>query len=161
MTRNIVTEKRQDWGSPQALFDRWNKEYDFTVDACATEENKKLERFWSEKEDGLKQSWVSEHPFCNPPYKDTARWLAKREADDATAVFLLPANTDTNWFHTYIVGKAVSVFFFKQRIKFVGPSGNGPGFPSMLVEFHKGVSPDKTYFGSRCSKTGRILSDSQ
>ena len=51
----------------------------------------------------------------------------------ATVVMLLPARTDTRWFHDYIYGKA-EVRFIRGRLKFGGSKNSAP-FPSMVVIF--------------------------
>lgn len=60
-------------------------------------------------------------------------WIKKASESDATVVMLLPARTDTKWFHEYIYNKA-EIRFLKGRLKF-GNSINSAPFPSMIVIF--------------------------
>lgn len=46
---------------------------------------------------------------------------------------LIPARTDTRWFHDYIYGKA-EIRFIKGRLKFGNAKQSAP-FPSMIVIF--------------------------
>lgn len=125
-----------EWETPPELFRALDEEYGFTLDVCANEENKKCEKFFSRAEDGLKQKW-SGVCWCNPPYgREVGAWVAKaaKEAGErTTVVMLLPARTDTKWFHRYIYGHA-EVRFLPGRLKF-GGSKNGAPFPSMITIF--------------------------
>lgn len=127
---------RDDWETPRDFYDRLNKEFGFTLDPAATEENHKCEKYFTRAEDGLTKSWRGETVFCNPPYgRRMARWVEKgyQESRDkeTTVVMLLPARTDTRWFHDWIYGKA-EIRFIKGRLKFGGSKHNAP-FPSMVV----------------------------
>ena len=128
------------WETPQSFFDVLNKKYHFTIDVCATKENTKCTKFYSPEIDGLQQNWKG---ICwmNPPYgRDyTFKWVqkayAKSRKDNCTVVSLLPAGTDTRWFHEFIYNRqGVKVTFIKGRLKF-GDSINSAPFPSMLVVF--------------------------
>lgn len=90
--------------------------------------------------DGLAQDWGGETVFCNPPYgKAIKDWVKKSSEEarkpDTLVVMLIPARTDTRYFHDYIYQKPnVEVRFVKGRLKF-GDSGNSAPFPSMVVVF--------------------------
>lgn len=131
------SSKAHDWSTPQDLFDVLNREFLFTLDAAASPENTKCPKFYSLEQDGLAQNWEGERVFCNPPYgygiKD---WIAKLATGGAdVAVGLVPARTDTRWFHDHIYHKA-EVRFLKGRLKFGGQTNSAP-FPSMVVIWHK------------------------
>jgi len=118
--------KSVEWGTPQEFFDELNREFDFTLDPCASHENAKCERYFTKDEDGLAQSWAGERVFMNPPYGNQAsNWIAKAYFESQYAevvVALLPARTDTRWFHDFVYGKA-EIRFVKGRLKFVAPDG--------------------------------------
>jgi phage N-6-adenine-methyltransferase len=124
-----------EWATPQDFFDQLNAEFQFTLDPCATEENAKCAKFYTEKDDGLVQSWDNERVFCNPPYgRAIGHWVKKAsEARGGMVVLLIPARTDTRYFHDYIYGKA-EIRFIKGRLKFGAGSAPAP-FPSMVVVF--------------------------
>lgn len=67
-----------EWATPQDLFDKLNREFRFTLDPAATKKNAKCKRFYTEKENGLEQSWKGERVFCNPPYgRVIGDWVKK------------------------------------------------------------------------------------
>lgn len=130
---------RDDWETPQKLFDELDAEYHFTLDPCSTDENAKCEKHYTREDDGLSKSWEGEVVFVNPPYgKEIAKWAAKchEEAGGAVIVGLFPARTDTRWFHEHIYGIA-EIEFVKGRIKFEqgGVPGSSAPFPSMIVRW--------------------------
>lgn len=127
------------WATPQSFFDELNNEFHFTLDPCATKTNAKCNKFYTIDEDGLQQDWEGEFVFCNPPYgKMISQWVRKCSQEskkpNTTVVALLPARTDTRYFHDYIYGKAKEIRFIKGRLKF-GDSKNSAPFPSMVVVF--------------------------
>jgi site-specific DNA-methyltransferase (adenine-specific) len=130
--------KSVEWGTPQEFFDQLNEEFDFTLDPCASHENTKCERYFTKAEDGLAQSWAGERVFMNPPYgTEAANWIAKAYFESQYAeviVGLLPARTDTRWFHDFVNQKA-EVRFVKGRLKFEGQDGKTgtATFPSIVV----------------------------
>ena len=133
---------RNDYETPQWLFDELDKEFHFTLDVCATSQNAKCDRYFTEDEDGLIQDWTGETVFCNPPpYSNVQQtaWVKKcyeHGCSGGIAVMLIPARTDTARFHNYIYGKA-EIRFLKGRLKF-GDSKNSAPFPSMIVIFGRG-----------------------
>lgn len=124
------------WETPQDFFDSLNGEFHFDLDACALPKNAKCGRYFTPEQDGLAQQWTGT-VWCNPPYgRQIGRWVekaAKSAADGATVVMLLPARTDTKWFHKYIYGKT-EIHFVPGRLKFGGSKNSAP-FPSMVVVF--------------------------
>lgn len=102
--------------------------------------------------DGLSRSWEGETVFCNPPYgREIGKWVKKcydeAQKPNTTVVLLVPARTDTRWFHEYIYQKDnVEIRFIKGRLKFInrgipyrGHNGSQKlhpaPFPSMVVIF--------------------------
>jgi len=133
MNKGLFTSKTDEWETPQELFDKLNREFNFTLDPCATKENAKCDKFYTKKENGLIQDWSGERVFMNPPYgRVIGKWVKKASESKAEIVVcLLPARTDTKWFHDYIYHKA-EIRFLKGRIKFGGGKNSAP-FPSMIV----------------------------
>lgn len=133
-TEVMFSSKSDMWETPQDFFDKLNEEFDFNVDVCAIPENAKCEKFFSPEIDGLKQEWTGVC-WCNPPYgREIGKWVEKAYIAStlgATVVMLLPARTDTKWFHEYIYNKA-EIRFIKGRLKF-GNSKTAAPFPSMVV----------------------------
>ncbi|MFQ7486715.1 MAG: DNA N-6-adenine-methyltransferase [Faecalibacterium sp.] len=132
----FYSSKTDMWATPQDFFDALDAEFHFTLDACAVKENAKCEAYYTPEQDGLDQPWTG-RVWCNPPYgRNVGQWV-KKAHDTASGggfvVMLLPARTDTRWFHDYIYGKT-EVRFIKGRLKF-GSCQNAAPFPSMVVIF--------------------------
>ena len=135
----MFTSLSHEWQTPPEIFNPLNDEFGFTVDAAATDENALLPRYWTKREDSIKQDWSGERIWCNPPYgRDQqlfVRKAAKLEAE--VAVLLIPARTDTRIWHECIFPMA-EIRFVKGRIQFVGAPSGAP-FPSAVVVWRKNV----------------------
>lgn len=137
MNTDVMFSSKTDlWETPQEFFDELDAEFHFTLDACALPENAKCARYYTPEQNGLYQPWDG-IVWCNPPYgREIGSWVRRgflASVSGATVVMLLPARTDTRWFHEYIYGKA-EVRFIKGRLKFGGSKNSAP-FPSMVVVF--------------------------
>ncbi len=123
------------WATPQDFFDRLNVEFGFTLDVCATAENAKCPRYFTKETDGLSQEWAGVC-WMNPPYGRTIGAWMKKASDSAkggaTIVCLVPARTDTAWWHDYAIKGEVR--FIRGRLKFGGHKSSAP-FPSAVVIF--------------------------
>jgi phage N-6-adenine-methyltransferase len=137
-----------EWGTPRALFDQLDEEFGpFELNAAASAENTKCERHFSIQDNALIKEWEG-RVWCNPPYgKEIGRFVAKargevRHGRASLVVLLIPARTDTNWWHDHIIADADIVRFLRGRVAFEGVSkvGHNAPFPSAIVVFRK--SPD-------------------
>lgn len=131
------TSDSVEWATPIEFFRLLDSEFSFELDVCATEENAKCAKYYTKAEDGLSQSWEGVC-WCNPPYgREIARWVEKAMETamlgQGTVVCLLPARTDTKWWHD-IVSKSSEVRFVKGRLWFGGHANSAP-FPSAVVIF--------------------------
>lgn len=117
--------KHNSWKTPDDLYNKLNSEFKFTLDPCPIHPRR----------DGLKINWKGHRVYCNPPYgHGIENWIEKaREAD--LAVYLLPARTDTDWWHRMAM-KANEIRFLRGRLKFKGAKYNAP-FPSVILIFSK------------------------
>lgn len=134
----MFSSDRDDWETPQDFYDRLDEEFNFTLDPCCTATTAKCEKCFTKAKDGLSQSWAGETVFMNPPYgREISKWVEKAYMEsrtpDTTVVCLLPARTDTRWFHDFIYRKA-EIRFIKGRLKFGGSKNSAP-FPSMVVVY--------------------------
>ena len=134
----MFSSKTDLWSTPNDFFDKLNDEFHFTLDPCSTHENAKCYKHFTEEENGLLQDWGNEVVFCNPPYgRQIKDWVKKSyeesQKGNTTVVMLIPARTDTIYFHEYIYHKA-EIRFIKGRLKF-GNAKNSAPFPSMVVIF--------------------------
>ena len=137
----LYSSKTDEWETPQDFFDELNREFSFDLDVCATGSNAKCNRYYSLEEDGLRQPWIG-RVWCNPPYgNEIPLWLQKAHdeiiSNAELIVILIPARTDTRWFHKYVYNKpGIEIRFVKGRLKFGGAAYNAP-FPSMIVIFRR------------------------
>lgn len=124
-----------EWATPQDFFDAMNALYRFDLDVCAAPENAKCARFFTKEQDGLAQEWGGK-VWMNPPYgREIGKWVRKAYESaqrGATVVCLLPARTDTAWWHDYC--EKGSYWFVRGRLKFNGHKWSAP-FPSVVVTF--------------------------
>ena len=144
MNNDLMFSSKTDlWATPQDFFDRYDAIYHFETDVCALPENAKCARYFTPEMDGLKQEWTGVC-WMNPPYgREIGKWVRKayESARDnlATVICLLPARTDTAWYHDYILPHA-HVEFVRGRIKFGGAKDNAP-FPNVVAVFFPGGEP--------------------
>ena len=137
-TELMFSSKDQTWETPLELFNRLDKEFNFTLDPCCTEETAKCKKYYTPTENGLIQDWQNEIVFMNPPYgREISVWLKKayeESLNGSTVVCLIPSRTDTKYWHDYCM-KASEIRFIKGRLKF-GNSKNSAPFPSAIVVFN-------------------------
>jgi len=135
---------KHNWGTPQFFFDYLDEIFSFDLDPCAEESNAKCKDYYTIKEDGLSKSWEGKRVFMNPPYgRELPKWM-KKASEEGIVVCLVPARTDTAWFHDYVIPLASLVYFVKGRIRFEGADHSAP-FPSMVVIYGLGI---KLEFGT-------------
>jgi site-specific DNA-methyltransferase (adenine-specific) len=146
-TDTHASSERSEYITPQPFYDQLNKRYHFRLDPCCTKENCKCPNGFTPVENGLRQDWYPYHSvFMNPPYGRTitGKWVKKAYQESqkgCIVVCLLPARTDTAWFHDYVYPSG-EIVFIRGRLKF-GGMRNKKGelisdpapFPSMIVVF--------------------------
>ena len=122
LSKALFSSTKEDWATPQDFFDKLDEEFHFDLDPCADAENAKCKEYFTKEENGLLKDWGG--------------------------VALIPARTDTRFFHDYIYHKA-EIRFIKGRLKFGGCKDAAP-FPSMVVIFGKEKEHEETeHAGSR------------
>jgi len=137
----LFRSKDTEWGTPQYLFS-WLDSYcgfHFDLDPCSTDENAKGKYHYTEKDDGLKRIWFGK-VYLNPPYSHVKAWLDKMLIELCAwhiecAVVLVPARTDTSWWHKYAF-LANEWWFLKGKLKFVGAESPAP-FSSVLLIYRE------------------------
>ena len=137
ITKGMLSSTTDEWETPQKLFDELDAVYGFTLDPCSSDENAKCKKHYTKADDGLKRSCGGETVFMNPPYgRRIGEWVRKAYTEsrqkETTVVCLLPARTDTKWFHDYCLRGKVE--FIKGRLHFNDSERAAP-FPSMVVVF--------------------------
>lgn len=135
INKGLMSSNTAEWATPKALFDELDNEFGFTLDPCCTTENRKCDKYYTKEDDGLSKDWSGETVFCNPPYgREISKWVKKcyeESAKGATVVMLIPARTDTSYFHDYIYGEH-EIRFIRGRLHFNESKQCAP-FPSMIV----------------------------
>ena len=140
-----------EWETPHSVFNPLNARFDFTLDVCCTVETTKCEKYFTEFDDGLKQSWRGHRVWANFPYSNIPKWIEKayREVlnnNCELVVMLLPAWTDRDWFHDWVINPPklneyhtvqTSIEYLRGRVKFLlnGKKHKSPRFGSMVVIF--------------------------
>ena len=113
------------WATPKRLYEQLHQEFGFTLDPCPID--------WTAEThpDGLQLDWSGQRVYCNPPYgRGIGHWLAKARTADL-AVYLLPARTDTAWWHNY-AEFANERRFIRGRLKYGDGKQSAP-FPSVIL----------------------------
>ena len=149
MNQVLLSSKNMNWCTPQDFFVKLNREFNFVLDAAATDKSAKCPLYYTPEMDGLSQSWNRGGAvFCNPPYgRAIGKWV-KKAFEEARGgypiVLLIPARTDTKYFHNYVYNKA-EIRFVRGRLRFTDEDGNALNsapFPSMVV-IYNGRKDDK------------------
>lgn len=139
INKGLFSSASNEWATPIAFFRELDAEFHFNLDPCCTHENAKCERHFTLADDGLSRSWGGCRVFCNPPYgRDLHKWVRKAYEEshkpDTLVVLLIPARTDTSYFHEWIYHKA-EIRFIRGRLHF-NESKQGAPFPSMVAIFN-------------------------
>ena len=133
----LFSSNKDEWSTPEKFFEALDKEFHFDLDPCASHENHKCNKYYTEEDDGLRQDWGGQTCFVNPPYSQNKKWVRKCYEEslkpNTTVVLLVPARTDVGWFHEYVFGKA-DVRLVRGRLRFGGSGENAP-FPSMVCVY--------------------------
>lgn len=134
----LFSSESDEYETPQYLFDYYNNIYHFNLDVCASRDNHKCNLYYDKNENGLLKTWHGYSVWCNPPYSNIYKWVQKcyfeNLMNNVNIVLLIPARTDTKYFHEYIYNKH-EIKFIKGRLKFNNMKTAAP-FPSMIVIFH-------------------------
>lgn len=146
------SSKSEDWGTPPEFWklpvvNIYKKENWITRDVCASKDNAQAGKYWTKEDDCLSKDWskyfdIRNTWFMNPPYGREIKHFIKKAYDETIntrleVIALLPARTDTQWFHEYIYRKNL-IYFIKGRLKFIhdGKQRHPAPFPSMIVWFN-------------------------
>lgn len=123
-TSAVFSHKSDHWATPGSAYEALDAEFRFTLDPCPLGESDQC---------NLMKSWRGERVYCNPPYSEIPRWLAKSHEADV-AVYLLPSRTGTRWFHEQVLPIAAEIRFLRGRLKFPPATTSAP-FDSLVAIF--------------------------
>ena len=140
LNKGIMSSDNHCWGTPQYIYDELNKEFAFTLDACADSTNYKHPNYFSEQDNALTKDWFG-RVFMNPPYgRVIGEWIKKAYLESQTnaevVVCLIPARTDTAYWHDYVMKGEIR--FIRGRLKFEDgnrKAAQSAPFPSAIVIF--------------------------
>lgn len=147
--KNRIVTPKDEWSTPDWLFNLLNEEFHFSLDAAANGANAKCPGYCDKLGDSIKIDWFYHSCggsiFLNPPYSsgNIDRFMAKALEESkkgAVVVCLVPCATDTKWWHNYVM-KAQEIRFIRGRVRFVGYDEQGkqiknsPTFSSCVVIF--------------------------
>ncbi|HEN5962516.1 DNA N-6-adenine-methyltransferase [Streptococcus agalactiae] len=138
--KSLLSSDKDYWETPQNFFEKLNEEFNFNLDVASSDNNAKCKNHFTVDDDGLSQDWTG-NVFCNPPYgREIGKWVEKAykeslEPYNNVIVLLIPARTDTKYWHDYIFGKATDIRFLKGRLKFTinGKENHPAPFPSAVI----------------------------
>lgn len=128
MDKVLFSSQSFHWATPKGVYDTLNDEFKFNFDPCPLGESE------ADGSAPLFTEWKGKRIFCNPPYNRGIAPFLQRATEADVAVFLIPARTDTKWFHNIVLPNAAEIRFVKGRLKF-GDAKNAAPFPSMIVIF--------------------------
>jgi len=143
LIKSMVSSKSNEWATPMKLFNYLNAMFCFNLDPCSTYENKKCNKYFTQKDDGLNQEWSlngsGRSVFINPPYGGhTADWIKKAihetKEHHCVCVMLIVSSTDRSYWHEYIDKFADEIWFLRGRIKFNESKSTAP-FASAIIVF--------------------------
>jgi phage N-6-adenine-methyltransferase len=138
----MYSSLRGDWETPPEIFGPLNEEFHFDLDVCALPETAKCARYYTPDDDALRCCWTGTC-WMNPPYgRQIGKWVKKAwesSQHGSTVVCLLPARTDTAWWHDYCMKGEIR--FIRGRIYFWqnGARSDPAPFPSAVVVFRPEV----------------------
>jgi len=128
--------RTEEWETPRWLFEELDGEFHFTLDACARPTNAKCRAYLTRQDDALSTLWIGS-VFCNPPYgRDIGRWIRWAwisARNGAMVVLLVPASTDTGWWHDFCMRGEVR--FIRSRLYFGPGEDKRSPFASAVVVF--------------------------
>ena len=141
MNKTLLSSKNMNWCTPVEFFDKLDQEFHFDLDPEATEKSAKCAKYYTPDDNGLTKDWGGRRVFCNPPYgRQIGDWVRKgyeeSQKPGTLVVMLIPARTDTSYFHDYIFRGKAEVRFLRGRLKFTDEDGNtkdAAPFPSAVV----------------------------
>lgn len=139
------TTSSSDRATPESLKAALYEKYGLTHDPCPLGG---YELMLEDKiPDGLTTPWHARN-FVNPPFKETVKWVRKAidELDEGRfSVLLIPARTNTKYWHSLIATRASEIYFITKSPGFVfsGYPRACP-FPIAIVVFDPNAEPIMT-----------------
>ena len=160
LQKAMVSSESNEWATPLDFFNELDAEFSFTLDPCANSGNAKCDKFYTQKENGLLQSWAGETVFMNPPYGgQTGLWVEKayhESLNGATVVCLIVSATDRTYWHDYIFPFAAQIRWLRGRLKFGDAKETAP-FASAVIIFDRRRNYDRKFIYFQETRTARLI----
>ena len=138
LNKSWYSSEKGYWETPIWLFEILDSFYHFDCDVAASKSNTLCKKYFSLENSCLDNVWYQMN-FMNPPYgSEIKSFIIKAHEEyflrNNITIALLPARTDTRWFHNYIYNKT-EILFIKNRLKYKidGKGDKDAPFPSMVV----------------------------
>lgn len=143
MNKALLSSKNMCWCTPQDFFDKLNAEFGFVLDPAATDKTAKCSLYYRRKRTGFHKAGIAAARYSAIRLTDARsasgfKRLSRKRGGGYPIVLLIPARTDTAYFHDYIYGKA-EIRFVRGRLRFTDDDGNAADpapFPSMVVIYN-------------------------
>ena len=140
---------RDDWQTPQWLFDKLNSYYNFTFDCCSNGNNSKCTS-WTSNFLMYVTAGIKHIHWINPPFSkapDMIRHFFK-VVQRGVGIYRMDNMETKIWQH--ILTKSDWIFIFNKRINYEDKAGKGAVFGSAL--FGIGLPPPKGLEGTTMIK---------
>ena len=138
INKSWYTSEKGYWETPSWLFNILDSFYQFDCDVAANKYNALCKHYFCLEDSCLDNVWHKKN-FMNPPYgSEIKSFIIKAHEEyflrNNIIIALLPARTDTRWFHNYIY-KKTEILFIKNRLQYqiAGKGDRDAPFPSMIV----------------------------
>jgi len=115
--------------TPSDIWQALNGEFHFTLDACASDANHLLPKYYTEQNSCLDKDWAGEVAYCHPMFDGKiGKFVEKVVTEKCLSVMLLPAATHTRYFHKFIWDKSINQPRHNVEVRFLEKPTRGFNF---------------------------------
>lgn len=164
ISSDLSDDMKNSWGTDPVIFNALNKEFNFSLDAAASEKNNKVPNYLTKEDDALSIDWLerinsynkllcntsvfTKNVWVNPPYgkgfiKKFMQKAIEEKKKGVTTVLLVPATLDAQWLPINEISEIRIVtggrLSFYHPINGAKVNGNTKG--SMFVIFRQSKMP--------------------
>ncbi|MDD4070071.1 MAG: DNA N-6-adenine-methyltransferase [Candidatus Izemoplasmatales bacterium] len=128
--------------TPLDIWESLSKEFDFTIDACASDINHLLPKYYTQENSCLDKDWTGEIVYCHPMFDmHIGNFVKKCAESKCLSIMLIPASTHTRYFHKYIWDKEANKTRENVEVRFLEKPNKGFNFgheDGTFAEIQKG-----------------------
>ena len=129
--------------TPKEIWEELSSEFVFTVDACASDKNHLVDKYWTNENSALDKDWNNEIIYCHPMYDSAIpKFIKKAYESNCLCVFLLPSSTNSLYFHEYFWDYKNCKSYSNIEIRFLAKRNNKKGFKFATDD---GIEPETGY----------------